>query len=108
MRTNLPMSVTERVEDDQAEQDREMACVLQRGRHIVRTLLRRLQDEGEDWHEGNDEVLTAGREIIAPYLAALVNLGYVHTDDAGRHYRLTAAGRQRLTLLNATGGRSTR
>jgi hypothetical protein len=102
------MSVKERVEDDQAEQEREVARVLERGRHIIRTLLRRLQDEGEHWHEGNDEVLTTGREVIAPYLSALVNLGYVYTDDDGQHYRLTEAGRQRLSLLDATSGGSTR
>ena len=108
MRTNLTMSAKERVEDDQAEQEREVARVLERGRHIIRTLLRRLQDEGEDWHEGNGEVLTPAREVIAPYVAALVNLGYVHTDDDGQHYRLTASGRQRLTLLDVTSDRRTR
>jgi hypothetical protein len=41
-------------------------------------------------------------------VAALVNLGYVHTDDDGQHYRLTASGRQRLTLLDVTSDRPTR
>lgn len=108
MRTNLTMSAKERVEDDQVDQEREVARVLERGRHIIRTLLRRLQEEGVGWPEGNGEIPTSGREALVPYLTALVNLGYVRTDDDGQHYKLTAAGRQRLTLLDATSGGPTR
>ncbi|HSE57233.1 MAG TPA: hypothetical protein VLA99_00875 [Nitrospiraceae bacterium] len=104
MRAILTMSTKERVKDDQTEQEREVTRVLERGRHIIRTLLRHLQDGGQNWHEENGGVPTSGKEAIAPYLAALVNLGYAHTDDDGLHYRLTEAGRQRLTLLDATNG----
>lgn len=108
MQVNLATNAKERVQDDQAEQEQEVVRVLERGRHIIRTLLRRLQDGGGDWQEGNGEDLASGREAIAPYLAALLNLGYVHAEDDGRHYRLTEAGRQRLTLLDATSGEPTR
>lgn len=107
MRANLAMIAKERVENDQTEQEQEVGRVLERGRYIIRTLLRRLQDGEEGWHEGNGGVLISGKEAIAPYLTALANLGYVHTDDDGQYYRLTDAGRQRLNLLDFTSGRPT-
>ncbi|MEX5215018.1 MAG: hypothetical protein NW703_12720 [Nitrospiraceae bacterium] len=86
------------------EQEREVAQVLERGRQIIRAILRRVQDENGSWYVENGDGLAGGREAITPYLAALVNLGYVDAHDDGMHLRLTEAGRQRLSALEATGG----